>query len=317
MTGKISDMATTAMARETVFALRQEIARIEGVLPERLDVPERPTGQPVGAGVILRRAGIPGAAEVVLRTGIERFDVALGGGLPYAALIEIHGRETRDAGAAAGFALALAALASNKAAGAPLLWIGAADMFPEAGTPYAQGLFERFGISAQSLLFSEIRRIEDALWVAEEAASLAALSGVLLEIRGSARQLDLTATRRLHRRAQAAGRPFYLLRHAASAEPTAAPVRMAVSPAPAAERRTLSGPLHGSIGPPAFTVTITKNRFSAQADFTLEWNGNERVFHERSPRVRTQDPGVVVSASADGTDPAAKTGKVLAFKGAA
>jgi len=32
-------MATTAVARETVFALRRQIAKIEGTLPERLEAP--------------------------------------------------------------------------------------------------------------------------------------------------------------------------------------------------------------------------------------------------------------------------------------
>ena len=32
-------MAMTAVARETVFALRRQIAKIEGTLPERLEAP--------------------------------------------------------------------------------------------------------------------------------------------------------------------------------------------------------------------------------------------------------------------------------------
>ena len=82
-----------------------------------------------------------------------------------------------------------------------------------------------------------------ALWIAEEAARLSALGGGLLEVDGNPDRLDLTATRRLHRRAQAAGRPVLLLRQSALAEPTAAPVRLLVAPAPAAPRHTLAGPL--------------------------------------------------------------------------
>ena len=317
-------MATSAVARETVFALRRELARIEGVLPERLETPDQPLPEDDGeAGIVLRRAGVPGTATAFLRTGVNRFDAALGGGLPYAGLTEIHGRETRDAGAAAGFVLALARLAcKGRAAMAPLLWIGVADIFHEAGAPYAPGLLQRFGISADSLLFSEVRKLEDALWVAEEAAGLASLSAVILEIRGHARKLDLTATRRLHRRAQVAGRPLYLMRQAAGYEPTAAPVRLVVSPAQAAERRMLSGALAGSIGPPAFTVDIARSRLAIPARFTLEWNADERAFHERRPDGQscaygTQDHGAVVSASADRADLAAEAGQVVALKGAA
>ena len=57
---------------------------------------------------MLRRNGV--ATAEILPTGVEALDEALGGGLPRAALTEIHGLETRDAGAVAGFVLALASL---------------------------------------------------------------------------------------------------------------------------------------------------------------------------------------------------------------
>ena len=317
-------MAMSAVARERVFALRREIARIEGVLPERLETPDQPLPKDDGeAGIVLRRAGIPGTVAAFLRTGVKRLDAALGGGLPYAGLTEIHCRETRDGGAAAGFTLALARLAGKgQTAMAPLLWIGVADIFHEAGAPYAPGVLQRFGLSADSLLFSEVHKLEDALWVVEEAAGLTSLSAVILEIRGHARKLDLTATRRLHRRTQAAERPLYLMRQAAECEPTAAPVRLVVSPAPAAERRMLSGTLAGSIGPPAFTVNIAKSRLAIPAQFTLEWNADERAFHERRTNGRlcadgAQDHGSVVSASVDRSDLATEAGQVVALKGAA
>src|SRR4051812_23440563 len=104
-------MATSAAARETVFALRHKIAKIEGRLAERL-LPAASgggtgtAGGTVAAGVVLRR-GLAAARADWLQTGIEPLDRALGGGLPRAALTEIVGTETRDAGASIGFALAL------------------------------------------------------------------------------------------------------------------------------------------------------------------------------------------------------------------
>ncbi|RUV80608.1 hypothetical protein EOA75_32930, partial [Mesorhizobium sp. M1A.F.Ca.IN.022.07.1.1] len=51
------------------------------------------------------KAGLAVASpDAFLNTGVERLDTALGGGLPKAALSEIHGLETRDAGAVAGIA---------------------------------------------------------------------------------------------------------------------------------------------------------------------------------------------------------------------
>ncbi|KAB2949046.1 MAG: hypothetical protein F9K19_24385, partial [Rhizobiaceae bacterium] len=95
-------MATSAVAREAVLSLRRTIAKIEGRPAERLDAPV-----PANSGTVLRRDAVPvfdaGAQEVAetcLATGAERLDRALGGGLPMAALTEIHGLAARDAGAA-------------------------------------------------------------------------------------------------------------------------------------------------------------------------------------------------------------------------
>ena len=89
-------MATGAVARETIVALRRQIARIEGTLPERLEAP----GAAFGADApVIRRDGV---ADSLLRTGIGPLDAILGGGLPKAALTEIHGAGTRDAGAVVG-----------------------------------------------------------------------------------------------------------------------------------------------------------------------------------------------------------------------
>ena len=307
-------MAMSAVARETVFALRRQIAKIEGTLPERLQAPAGSAPDDITrSDMTLVRHGLAVAsADAFLHTGIERLDAALGGGLPKAALSEIHGQETRDAGAVAGFALSLVSLILKEKQGLPILWVGTAEIFHEAGTPYARGLHALFGIAPEQLLFSEAPKLTDALWVAEEAAKMTALAAIILEIRGSPQRLDLTATRRLHARAQNAVRPVFLLRQAGEAEPTAAPVRLIVSAAPAASRRTIAGPLAGSIGRPAFTVSIGKSRTALPGQFTLEWNPDEHRFEERRPS-RPENSVAVVSASRGGADPAPAPGTVVAF----
>lgn len=312
-------MAMTAVARETVFALRRQIAKIEGTLPERLEAPAGPSldapNVTSNTDVTIVRRGIAVASpEAFLRTGAERLDRALSGGLPKAALSEIHGTETRDAGAVAGFALSLISLILRQGPRLPVLWIGTTEIFREAGFPYAKGLHGFFGIAPEQLLFSQAPRLVDALWVAEEAARMTALAAVILEIRGSPQRLDLTATRRLHARAQSAGRPVFLLRQAGEAEPTAAQVRLIVSSAPSAPRSTIAGPLAGSIGRPAFTISIGKSRTALPGQFTLEWNPDEHAFEERRPRgERATDTVAVVSASGRREDIAAASGSVLAF----
>jgi len=298
-------MATHAAAQGTLCALRREIARIEGRLADRLEAPASPSGNQADEDwVLLRRNGVA-ATGASLRLGVRKVDDALGGGLPLAALTELHGARTQDAGALAGFCCGLLALL-GAAATLPILWIATADALSETGLPYAPGLAGRFGIGPDALLFAEARRTAEALWIAEEAAPLPGLRAVVLELRGAHSSLDLTATRRLHLRARGAGRPLFLLRHAGHAEPTAAPTRLLVSPAASCLRETLEGPLPRSIGPPAFEIVASKSRAARPAHFTLEWNADDRAFrHPEKPAAapfrpspgEAADPGPALSLS--------------------
>ncbi len=299
-------MATTAVAQETVFALRHKIAKIEGRLAEQLGGGEENSA--ASEAVKLRRHGLVVPEYGFIATGAERFDAALGGGLPRAALTEILGPATRDAAAAAGFVLALVSSALCAEA-TPVLWIGTSEIFREAGFPYAPGMQSLYKIDPARLMIAQAPKLMDALWIAEEAARLKGFSAVLLEIRGNPARLDLTATRRLHRRARDAGRPVFLLRQAARPEPTAAPVRLVVSSAPAGLRRTFEGPLARSIGPPGFTVAVSKNRTAPPTQFTLEWNPHDRNFQER----RAENPVPVVPVPQHRARVATKIGTLLAF----
>ena len=311
-------MATSAVAREAVAALRHQIAKIEGRLPERLATPSSPAGEVVlrANGAISRdavgRSAARGGPGAVIASGAAGLDEALGGGLPMGALTEIHARGMRDAGPATGFVLAMASRALGLGGGSrPLLvWIGLTDALGEAGFPHAPGVSALFGIEPDGLLICEAARLPDALWVAEEAARLDEPGAIVLELRGNPKMLDLTATRRLHRRAMEAGRPFFLLRHSARAEPTAAPVRLLVSPARAGLRPTLSGPLAGSIGPPAFTVEIGKSRTARPGQFELEWNPHDRSLWQRRPEI----PRALVPLSGHGEDLAPASGPRLAHR---
>lgn len=253
------------MDRAALVALRRAVCAIE----------ERPA-ETLG-GVALRRFG--GAASR-LSTGVARFDAALGGGLRQGALTEIRTDETRQAAAAAGFALALARLLPED--GRPLIWIAAADALAEAGLPHAPGLAALFG--AGGLIVAPARALAQALWIAEEAAASGAARAVLIELRGDPARLDLTATRRLDRRAHASGRPVLLIRHAAPPRPTAAPVRIAVAAAPFAAADALFP--FGA----AFTVTVEKSPAARPLSLNLEWNADDRRFSDAAPH-----PGAVVS----------------------
>jgi protein ImuA len=297
-------MAPNAVEQATVFALRQKIAKIEGTLPERLSQP--PAGE-----AVLRHKGIAADTSDLLSTGAIHLDNVLGGGLPEAALTEIHGSEIRDAGAVTGFTLALAGLLLRREEKRlPVLWIGINQVFAEMGFLHAPGLASFCGVCPEELLVAQAPKLVDALWIAEEAARLKELSAVFLELQGNPNRLDLTATRRLHRRAQLAGRPVFLVRQAADPEPTAAPVRLIVSAAPATPRTTLAGPLADSIGHPAFAVRVDKSRTALPGEFILEWNPHERAFQER----QSENSRPVVSTPFLGPDFSPASREVVAFK---
>lgn len=306
-------MAPDVMAQGTLYALRQKIASIEGQLPEQLE----PASQ--GGSTVLRRNGRPCLA---IDSGAEALDAALGDQQP--TLVDISGSQSRDSGAVSGFALALAARASRKTSSnaRQVLWVGLDETFFETGLPYALGLEHFFALSAEQLLLAHAPRIEDALWIAEEATKAGAFSAVFLELKGAPARLDLTATRRLRHRAERAFMPLFLIRHSSPKEeagqPSAALVRLCISPAPSTFRRIGQNALPRSIGPPAFQVELRKSRSGRTGTYWLEWNADDFTFQERAApedarnRGQTPDIGAVFSASFNGSDPAPQTWRPLA-----
>jgi protein ImuA len=270
--------ASRATARATLLSLRRQIAALEGLPPALAG------GDP---GWSVSRDT---ATEPMLATGVAAFDRLTGGGVALDALSEIHVREARDAGLAAGFAAGLLSLAEapDFLARDPVLWIGGPGVFAEAGAPYGCGL-RGAGFDPGRLLLVETRKLADALWIAEEAARTKGLAATVLDMRGQAAGFGLRETQRLNRRARAGGRPVLLLRQSAAPEPTAAPLRLQLTAAPSAPAIVLAGTAHaravpGGIGPPGLCVTIDKNKAGpAGRTFLMHWNSDERHFYTAHP----------------------------------
>jgi protein ImuA len=309
-------MAENATAQERLFALRAQIARLEGKsLPalaaaEQAQASERP------------ECGKTRIKQPRLPFGIDPLDVALEGGLPLDGITEIRTRSMGDAGAASGFTFALAShLKRRKADGAPVLWIGDVVSRQEAGAPYAPGLGQ-FGLKPQEVLYALPRKLDEALWLAETALASRALSATILEIRGNLKNFGLTESRRLNLRTKAAGRPLFLLRHAGEEEASSASFRFLAEPAPATGRRLPDGSvLGGSIGYPVFRLILEKSRNPAPLSFLLEWNPHDRQFSLNSKagevfsfHAPPAHSGAGLPASADRQDRAPTLGHIVALE---
>jgi len=307
-------MADKAAAREELFALRETIARLEGkTLPASMQAGD---GQETG-GFLQEQGG----ERDRLPLGIPVLDEAMQGGLPLAGLTEIRNGETRDAGAATGFVLALGALCQAARApgdNAPILWIGQTSASVEAGLPYPPGL-RSYGAEIRGLLMAAPRKVQDALWIAEAALASPVFAAIVLEVRGNPECFGLSESRRLHLRARASKIPLLLLRQAGEEEASSAFFRLNIAPAPARARHLPDGSmLGGSIGNPVFHVTAEKSRTITPVGILIEWNVHDRRFHpvaipvQSGVRPALFVPGLSASAGrSSGTDP---LGRVVAFE---
>ena len=216
-----------------------------------------------------------------LALGVAEIDAALGGGFTRGALHELSAASLH-LGAAAGFALTLASLASEQAK--QTLWVATDFGMLETGALYGPGL-DQVGLSAERLLMVRVPRSIDALFAAEEALKCRALSTVVAELNGEA---DLTATRRLTLAAREGGALALLLRHKVSDVPSAAFTRWQVAAAPSVPDE------FGGLGATAFHLSLTRNRRGPCGTWILSWNHHERTFSALSVGV--------AAAPADGPD---------------
>ena len=229
----------------TLSHLRQTVAKIEGSDLSALEAGGR-----------------------VLPLGAEPIDAALGGGLAFGSLHELAPAAPLHLGAAAGFALTLAARAGKRK---HTLWIQPDFAGTEAGTVYGPGL-TALGLPMERVLLLRVARPVDVLWAMEEGLKSRVLSAVVAELTADGPAADLTATRRLVLAARDGGGLGFLLRHRLSPEPSAAATRWDISAAPSMPDA------FGGLGRTAFTLSLVKNRRGPLGRFSIAWDQHERSF---------------------------------------
>lgn len=267
-----------------VAKLAAEIARIEQ-RPPTLGMPAEETG---------RRA----------RFGIAEIDAALGSpgepGLAVAALHEVRAALGLDAGAAAGFALALGGLLSGFEG--LVFWVAGPGTRSEAGHFHGPGLVT-FGLDPARLVRIHAGNCRDALWAAGEIAATRGVGLCLVELRANPAAADLTFSRRLAMRAAASGVPVILLRQGGAEEAGAAITRWSVSAAPSLVHADGTEVARKWLGPPAWCVTLEKSRSGRTGNWMLEWNRNERLLAllpDTRNRLARGRPGSVAGAVLSG-----------------
>ena len=234
---------------EQVGALRDVIARIEGdgaFVPAfaRAEAPRK---------VALGRAGGALALDRLLRGGLHR-----------GTLNEVVAASSGDAGAACGFALALAArfAAETGRETAPVVWVMEDAARAEGGAPYAPGLAGH-GLDPARLLVVRVKGGADALWAAEEALKCRALAAVVIDL-WRTKTYDLVASRRLLLAAAAGGTPAVLVPAGAPGAPlsSTAQVRftVAAAPGPCVSGSRLASGLRPIPGRAAWAVRLARIR---------------------------------------------------------
>ena len=181
----------------------------------------------------------------------------------------------------------MAACQSPASAGVRLLVVQDRAAAREGGELYAPGL-EALGVKAGETAFVRTADGAEVLRVTDEAVKRRAVPVVLAELRRGASLADLAATRRLNLAAQRQGLFLFLLTPDLDAT-GAALTRWRVASTP-------SRAPPGRLGPPAFRLTLVRNRLGPPGDWAAEWSARERRFTS-ALRLADSDAAAAVAAS--------------------
>jgi protein ImuA len=213
-----------------------------------------------------------GIALARVALGHADADASLQGGLAVGVVHEVFA-EGRQSAAATGFIAGLAGrvgLAGRAAARRPLVWVRQDFTEIESGAVSMAGLAE-LGLDPRVVVTVRAADVDSALRTAADALACDALGGVVLEVWGQARQLDLVASRKLTLAAQLSGVTALLLRVAAEPQPSTAETRWIV-------RAAHSPPSVHAWGAPVFDAQLVRNRHGPVGRWIMEWKCDECLF---------------------------------------
>lgn len=160
----------------------------------------------------------------------------------------------------------------------PVIWVrSAGQRVHDFGRPYSLAL-ARWGLEPERVLLVEARDAGDVLWAMEEGLNAGAL--VVGEI-GASLRYDLTASRRLHRSAQARSARVLVLRGHQQIQPSAALTRWRLSALPSPDRPWRGATGLPGLGAPRFCAVLERVRGGPPKSFEIEWKN--AAFHVLEP----------------------------------
>ena len=144
----------------------------------------------------------------------------------------------------------------------------------------------------------------ECLWAAGEAVKTGSLAAVILHVKGNAKLLDLSVSRKLTLRAQNSGMPLFLLRQAGEEEASSATTRWHIKPVSSLPEESYGR----GVGYMRLLLSLEKNRNGRTGQWLIAWNPEKRSF-EHAASTHFMLP---LYPSSDGSDCASKMGKILA-----
>ena len=183
-----------------------------------------------------------------------------------AGLHEITPASWKELGAGLGFLTALAAQKTTQQTG-PVLWVQQAGLTADEGHLFGPG-FDHFGLKPDQILIARAHHTKDVLGILEESLATPELSCVIGHLRGHDALYDLTASRRLHLRAEQNALPAFIMRSGPDITPSAALCRWQVSAAPSVD---LLSDKNISETKARWRIDLMKSRISPPAAWHMDW----------------------------------------------
>ncbi|NQX54254.1 Error-prone repair protein ImuA [Pedobacter panaciterrae] len=154
--------------------------------------------------------------------------------------------------------------------GAACVWISTArKLFPVS--------LCLFNVEPERIIFMDVTREKDVLWIMEEALKCEGLAAVVAELN----ELSLIESRRLQLAVEGSGVTGFILRKdARKAVSTVATARWKISPVPSVTEDEMPG-----VGFPRWKVELTKVRNGNPGSWIMEWGGDR--FVEVLPALKT------------------------------